>query len=284
MNGSALMNRHDQGRLTLAYSDPREAGTPVLFVHGISHNRVVWEKLANDLPDGLRPIAVDLRGHGDSPWSPEAAYDLQSYAADLPLLLDTLEIDRATVVGHSLGGNVSTLFAAAQPERVMALVLVDTGPALELGGMAHVMDEVGSGLRSYASVAEFRDQLALTHPLGDPELLDHLASSGVVKRIDGRYEPALDPGVLVGTGASEDLAALERELWSALGSVCCSVLVVRGGLSAILNEKVAAEMVDEVLVDGRLVTLPAAGHGIMIDDGPGLTAALREFIPVTPGL
>jgi pimeloyl-ACP methyl ester carboxylesterase len=148
--------------------------------------------------------------------------------------------------------------------------------------MAHVMDEVGSGLRSYASVAEFRDQLALTHPLGDPDILDLLASSGVVERIDGRYEPALDPGVLVGTGASEDLAGLERELWSALGSVSCPVLVVRGGLSAILSEKVATEMIDEVLVDGRLVTLSAAGHGIMIDDGPGLAAAIRDFIPMTP--
>jgi non-heme chloroperoxidase len=165
---------------------------------------------------------------------------------------------------------------------VTALVLVDTGPALELGGLAHVMDEVGSGLRSYASVAEFRDQLGLTHPLGDHDILDRLAASGVVERIDGRYEPALDPGVLVGAAVAEDLAALERDLWSALGSVSCPVLVVRGGLSAILSEKVAAEMVDEVLVDGRLVTLPAAGHGIMIDDGPGLTAAIREFIPLSP--
>ncbi len=281
MNGSVLMNRHDQGAPTLAYSDPRGAGTPVLFVHGISHNRVVWEKLGNDLPDRLRPIAVDLRGHGDSPWSPAAAYDLKDYAADLPLVLDALGIERAAVVGHSLGGNVSTLFAAAQPNRVEALVLVDTGPTLELSGLAHVMDEVGSGLRSYACVAEFREQLALTHPLGDPEVLDSLASSGVVERIDGRYEQALDPGVLVGAGAAEDLSAVERELWSALGSVCCPVLLVRGGLSAILSEKVALEMVDEVLADGRLVTLPSAGHGVMMDDGPGLAAAIREFIPAT---
>ena len=124
MTGNPLMDRHDQEPPLLAYSDPREAGTPVLFVHGISHNRVVWEKLAKDLPDALRPIAVDLRGHGDSPWSPSSAYDLRDYAADLPLVLDALDIDGAAVVGHSLGGNVSTLFAAARPDRVRALVLV----------------------------------------------------------------------------------------------------------------------------------------------------------------
>ena len=268
--------------LSLAYSDPRGSGRPVLFVHGVSHNRSVWQKLASELPEGLRPIAVDLRGHGESPWSAEAEYDLRSYAADLPALLDVLEIASAVVVGHSLGGNISTLFAASQPERVSALVLVDTGPALESSGTAQVMDEVGSVLRSYASVAEFREQLGLTHPQGDPEILDRLAASGVVRRIDGRYEPAFDPGVLGDLDAPVDMPALERDLWSALAAVQCPVLLVRGGLSAILSEKIAREMIDEVVADGALVTLPGAGHGVMMDDGPGLAAVLRDFIADSP--
>lgn len=268
--------------LPLVYSDPVETGTPVLFVHGIAHNRFVWEKLTRSLPVGLRPISVDLRGHGESPWSMEANYDLRDYAADLPALLDALKIDRAYVVAHSLGGNVATLFASAHPERVMALVLVDTGPALDLTGTSHIADEIGSALRSYASIAEFREQLDQLHPSGDSEVLDRLARSSVVARPDGRFEPALDPGVLGGPDESTDLVSLERELWSALGAVCCPVLVIRGEKSAILSEKVAAEMVDEVLAEGRLVTLSAAGHAIMIDDGPGLVAAIRDFIPITP--
>ena len=268
--------------LPLVYSDPRERGTPILFVHGISHNRSVWEKLASELPDGFRPISVDLRGHGESPWSTEAKYDLRDYATDLPALLDVLEIDRAYVVAHSLGGNVATLFAAAHPERVLALVLVDTGPALDSTGTLHIADEIESALRSYASIAEFREELDLIHPNGDPEILDRLARASVVARMDGRLEPALDPGVLGAAVESTDLVLLERDLWSALGAVSSPVLVVRGGLSAILKEKVAKEMVDEVLADGRLLTLPEAGHAIMIDDGPGLAAAIRDFMPVMP--
>jgi pimeloyl-ACP methyl ester carboxylesterase len=268
--------------LPLAYSDPRERGTPILFVHGIAHNRSVWEKLTRELPDGFRPISVDLRGHGESPWSMEADYDLRDYAADLPALLDDLRIGRAYIVAHSLGGNVSTLFASAHPERVLALALVDTGPALDVTGTVHIADEIGSALRSYASISEFREQLDLIHPNGDPEILDQLARASVVMRMDGRFEPALDPGVLGSAVQSTDLVALERDLWSALGALSCPVLVVRGGVSAILSEKVANEMVDEVLADGRLITLPEAGHAIMIDEGPGLATAILDFMPVTP--
>ena len=270
--------------LPLVYSDPRGRGTPILFIHGIAHNRSVWEKLARALPDGFRPISIDLRGHGESPWSMEAEYDLRDYAADLPALLDDLRIGRAYIVAHSLGGNVSTLFTAANPERVLALVLVDTGPALDATGTIHITDEIGNALRSYASISEFREQLGLIHANGDPEILDQLARASVVMRMDGRFEPALDPGVLGAAVQSTDLAALERDLWSALGAVSCPVLLVRGGVSAILSEKVASEMVEEVLADGRLVTLSDAGHAIMIDEGPDLAAAILDFMPVTPGI
>jgi pimeloyl-ACP methyl ester carboxylesterase len=266
--------------LRLAYSDPRGTGTPLLFIHGISHNRSVWEKLANALPDGFRPISIDLRGHGESPWSTDARYGLEDYAADLPALLDHLKIEQTYIVAHSLGGNVATLFSAAHSERVFALILVDTGPALESTGTLRIADEIGSAIRSYASIDEFREQLDLIHPSGDSDILDRLACTGVARRLDGRFEPTFDPGVLGAGVVSTDLAQLERKLWSALGRVNRPVLVVRGGLSAVLNEKVAAEMVDEVLAEGQQLTLPDAGHAIMIDDGPGLRAALLDFVSI----
>jgi len=264
--------------LPLAYSDPRGRGTPILLVHGFFHNRTVWEKLAAGLPEDFRPISVDLRGHGESPWSLEGDYDLRSYARDLSALLDELDIKRAFVVGHSMGGNVATLFAREMATRALGLVLVDTGPALESTGTDHVVDEVESALRSYPTITAWREQLSLIHPIGDREILDRLASTSVVARIDGHYEPALDPGVLGRPDDPVDLVALERDLWSALRGLACPVLVIRGGVSAILREKVVREMVDEVLQDGRLVTLEKAGHAVMIDDGPGLQRALRDFL------
>ena len=264
--------------LELVYSDPRGRGTPVLFVHGFFHNRSVWEKTAAALPSAFRPISVDLRGHGESPWSLEGDYDLQSYARDLYTLLDDLNIHRTFVVGHSLGGNVSTLLAKDLGARALGLVLVDTGPVLESTGADHVVDEVENALRRYSSVSAWRDQLSLIHPSGDSEVLDRLAATSVVGRIDGRYEPALDPGVLGRPEISIDLAAREQELWAALRDLTCSVLVVRGGVSAILREKVAREMVEEALANGRLVTLEKAGHAVMVEDAEGFSLALRGFL------
>lgn len=268
--------------LALAFDDPRGTGVPVLFVHGFGHNRVVWEKLSSSLPAAYRPIAVDLRGHAESPWSPAGEYDLECYAVDLAALVERLGLSRLHVVAHSLGGSIATLFAveaaASRSAEILSLTLVDTGPVLEASGSDHVVDEVGSALRSFASRAEYRAWLAGIHPLGDPELLDRLAQTGLVRRLDGRFEPALDPGVL-GEGAPPAvLAERTRALWQALGALVCPVLVVRGGLSAILSEKIAREMVDDVLRDGRLVTLPRAGHGVMLDDGDGLAREIEAFL------
>jgi pimeloyl-ACP methyl ester carboxylesterase len=264
--------------IPLAFTDERGRGRPVLLVHGFSHNRSVWTQLAHALSEGLRPIAVDLRGHGQSPWSPEGDYDVRDYALDLPATLDAIGLERAVVVAHSLGGNAATFFAAQAPERVESLVLLDTGPTLSFGAMVHIARDAGEAFQSYDSVEEFRERLAMTHPMGDAELIAGMAGAGLVRRLDGRYEPAMDPGVMAGSAEQADLDALERDLWDALARVACPTLVVRGGLSAVLDETVAHRMVDGVLERGRLETLEGAGHGVMLDDAPGLLRCIEGFL------
>ncbi len=270
-----------RGPVRLAISDPRPRGEAILFVHGFSHNRSVWHDVVDSLPERWRPISLDLRGHGESDWSASGAYDLSDYASDLPACLDALGVERAHIVGHSLGGNVCTLFCAEHPERVRSLTLVDTGPSLAVEGAAHVLGEVGDALRSYPSTEAFREQLSRLHPVGDGALLDRLARASLVRRLDGRYEPALDPGVLgegLGSVASVDAEAMEERLWQALRALGCPVLVLRGGLSSILSEEVARRMVETELVAGRLETLARAGHAIMIDDPSGLSERLIRFL------
>jgi lipase len=101
------------------------AGTPVLALHGITASHRAWHHVADALPD-RRIIAPDLRGRGRSnalpgPWS------LRDHADDEVRVLDALGIDRAFVVGHSMGAFVSVRFAAAHPDRVAGVVLVDGG-------------------------------------------------------------------------------------------------------------------------------------------------------------
>lgn len=268
--------------LRLAFSDPRGCGEPILFVHGFFHNRSVWEGVAAALPIRFRPLLLDLRGHGESPWSAPGDYALDAYAADVLGVIDELKLERVHLVGHSLGGNVLTLLAAAYPERIRSLTLVDTGPALEAAGTQQVSSEVENILHAFPSVSAYRKMLSRLHPLADSKLLDRLAETGTVKRIDGRFEPAMDPAVLgleLGDAASAsfDVAALEERLWSALSQIQCPVLLIRGGVSGILGKETAERMVADSLRDGRLVTRPGAGHSVMLDDGPGLIVELLKF-------
>lgn len=104
------------------------AGPPVLAVHGVTGHGGRWRALAGaELPDAA-VLAPDLRGHGHSPWAPP--WTVERHVADLVAVLDAAGVDRAVVVGHSFGGLLALHLAAAAPERVAALVLLD--PAVEI--------------------------------------------------------------------------------------------------------------------------------------------------------
>ncbi|MGH8260245.1 MAG: alpha/beta fold hydrolase, partial [Steroidobacteraceae bacterium] len=82
------------------------------------------------LPADSCSVAMDLRGHGDSGWDPLHRYAAPSYALDVGCVLDSLGTRDVVLVGHSLGGAVAILTAAAIPHRVRAVVLIEAGPYL----------------------------------------------------------------------------------------------------------------------------------------------------------
>jgi pimeloyl-ACP methyl ester carboxylesterase len=102
------------------------AGPAVLLVHGITSSSRTWREVMPALAKDYTVIAPDLLGHGRSA-KPRGDYSLGAYASGLRDLLVALEIPRATVVGHSLGGGVAMQFAYQFPERIERLALVDSG-------------------------------------------------------------------------------------------------------------------------------------------------------------
>jgi pimeloyl-ACP methyl ester carboxylesterase len=101
-------------------------GPAVLLIHGIGDSSESWRELIPNLARHHTVIAPDLLGHGDSD-KPRADYSIGAYANAMRDLLSVLDIDRVTVVGHSLGGGVAMQFAYQFPERCERLVLVSTG-------------------------------------------------------------------------------------------------------------------------------------------------------------
>ncbi|HET9500016.1 MAG TPA: alpha/beta hydrolase [Marmoricola sp.] len=105
-------------------SPPPSSGPLVLALHGVTANHLAWGRVAELTSYDV--VAPDLRGRGRSS-SLQGPAGMAAHAADLAALLDHLEVERALVVGHSMGGFVATAFHEAHPDRVSDVVLVDGG-------------------------------------------------------------------------------------------------------------------------------------------------------------
>ncbi|MFB7891428.1 alpha/beta fold hydrolase [Microbacterium sp. NPDC056044] len=136
----------DGGLLRAGVWEPLDGGPDaptVLLVHGVTASHLAWPFVVERLP-GVRVVAPDLRGRGRSNGISGPA-GMTAHAADLAALLDALAIDRTLVVGHSMGGFVSVVFAHLFPERVSRLLLVDGGLPLDVpAGLA--TDELVAGI------------------------------------------------------------------------------------------------------------------------------------------
>jgi len=104
-----------------------EDGTPVLFIHGNGSSATFWEETMLALPKGLRGIAPDLRGYGDTePLPVDATLGLGDMVEDVRSLVETLGLFKFHIVGHSMGGGVVMKYAIACPDHLLSITLVDT--------------------------------------------------------------------------------------------------------------------------------------------------------------
>ena len=118
-------------RLRLHYADWGNPDAPPLILqHGGRDHARSWDWVAEQLRHDWHVICPDLRGHGDSAWSPDGNYAMDSFVYDFAQLVHTLGHDQVTIVAHSLGGNIATRFTGLYPEKVRRLVNIEgLGPA-----------------------------------------------------------------------------------------------------------------------------------------------------------
>lgn len=154
-------------------------GRPVLALHGVTGHALRWAVLAEHLPE-LRLLAVDLRGHGHSPWTPP--WGFEQHIADAVAVLDAHGLDRVPVLGHSFGGAIALHLARIAPERVKRLILVDPALGLHPDDMLETADEACAG-ESYPDLAAARAERArrwegIPDVLVDAEIENHLVADG----------------------------------------------------------------------------------------------------------
>ena len=100
-------------------------GVPVILLHGFPLSSAIWTPVRTAIEQGARLVTPDLRGFGGS-GKPASGYAVEELAADVVALADALGLDRFVLGGHSMGGYVTLRVAAAHPERLLGLILVDT--------------------------------------------------------------------------------------------------------------------------------------------------------------
>lgn len=276
----------------LHYLDWGTAGRPpALFLHGHGLTAHTWDLVALSLRPHLHCFAPDLRGHGDSEWSPVMDYRVDTHATDIRGLVASVADAPAVLIGMSLGGIVALQCAAALGDAVRGLVIVDIGPESEQrfrAGMAKQGDADGAKKlvnflttpTELDTVEDFVQHSLAFNPRRDAEslrssLLNNLRQTprGTwTWKYDRRHhEPPAD-----GTAKHEPPPSSDW-VWDLAEQVTCPVLVVRGAESPVLSADGAADLSSR-FGQSRWAEVPKAGHSVQGDNPGGFVDAVLPFL------
>jgi len=263
--------------LDLHYLDWGNVGAPpVVCVHGYTSSAEAFNALARQFHDRFHIVAPDVRGHGESAWSPDSAYQYRDQVADLAGLVDQLGLARFTLIGTSMGGIIAMAFAAAHAARLVGLVINDIGPDVEEGSQ-RITQMVGGRPDEFATLEDamaYRREISpvtASRPMSDQR---EVALGVLRQQADGRWVWKMDPAYIrqrVQHGAPPRPA-----LWPVLKSLPCPTLVVWGTESDVLLEAQARRMVG-VLPRGELVKVAGVAHAPTLVE-PVVLAALERFL------
>ncbi len=268
------------GGLKLHYLDFSGEGKPALVcIHGLTGNAHNFDALVPHLTPRYRVLALDVRGRGDSEWGPVLDYNPQVYVSDLKQFLDGLGIERVSLVGTSMGGVISMMFAGGYPEAVAHLVLNDIGPDIDPAGLMRIVAYVGQAPERFKDLAEVGAYYRAIYPpaagLSDAELTEWVRWS-VKPAEDGGLAWKMDPAVRRPPRGGS--AARPIDLWLPYNRVMAPILIVRGAESDVLSRDTAARMV-KVQRGVRLVEVPGVAHAPSLVE-PEALAAITDFLGV----
>ncbi len=272
--------------LRLHYTDwGNAAAPPLLLIHGgLDHSRS-WDDVARALRTTFHVIAPDLRGHGDSDWAVGSSYSLADHVYDLTCMVKSIGLQKAAIVGHSMGGMVSLTYAGAFPDQVSRLVVLDgitNFPARRVKPIdvriADWVDDLDKAaqrkIHHYSSVADGAERMAARNARLTPEQALHLATHALKRGADGSYSWKFDPYLRARAPyrlSLEDNIAL----WS---RIACPTLLVSGSESFLPDPESAGVLGH--FRQAELVKIEGAGHWLQHDQPAEVIRILKTFLEV----
>lgn len=250
-------------------------GAPVVLLHGGGQTRHAWGATARGLgAAGYHVLSLDLRGHGDSGWSPTRDYGFEAFRDDVLRVLDTLGRP-AVLVGASMGGIAALLATGEETEdRVRALVLVDITPQVGGPGTDRIIDFMNANPEGFADVHEAADAVAsyLPHrprPKNPAGLMKNLRDRG------GRLHWHWDPSFIA--RAANDRHADSDRLAQAARRIAVPTLLVRGDESEVVRPE-DVETFHALMPHAEVVDVRGAGHMVAGDQNTVFGEAVLTYL------
>jgi pimeloyl-ACP methyl ester carboxylesterase len=226
----------------------------IILIHGAGENHLVW-------PAGLRRLpystvyAIDLPGHGKS--TGNGRDSINEYVTWLKIFLDTLKIQRAIIIGHSMGTAIAQMFALAQPDRTAGLVLIGAGAKLRVA--PKILELARNDL---AAAAEL-----ITSLEWGPDVPEQIVRLGKQQLMTNRSE------VIYG----DYRACNEFDVIDRLGDITAPTLIISGTADQLTPPKYAAFMAEKI-PHAKLVSVPDAGHMTMLEAESIVAREVEKFL------
>ncbi|HEY4690610.1 MAG TPA: alpha/beta fold hydrolase [Anaerolineae bacterium] len=226
----------------------------LILIHGAGENHLVWPAALRRMP-GVRVFAVDLPGHGKS--GGRGRSSVAEYAAFTGRLLDALKIERAAIVGHSMGGAIAQQFGLTYPARTAALILVATGARLRVAPQL---------LKSTASDLPAAVEL-ISHLEWGPGTPEQMIRLGRQQLLANRIE------VLHG----DYLACNAFDVMERLGDIRAPTLVIGGTADQMTPPKYASTLAERI-PGAQLALVEGAGHMVMLEREEAVARPVEQFL------
>ena len=268
------------------YPGGTDGQPPILCIPGLTRNARDFEGVAERLSPEWRVICVDLRGRGESPQSPDSAsYSPPTYVLDVGALYVALGLQKAVLLGTSLGGLIAMAMALTTPERLAGVLLNDIGPVIASDGMARIRSYVGKSaswptwLHAARGIAEAEHDMFPRY-----QIEDWLRVAKRRCRLTSAGRVVFDYDMRIGEPIRETPAdAPVPDLWPAFSALRGRpIALLRGARSDLLTQAAADEMAHR-LTSLELTVVPDVGHAPSLEEPESVGAIDRLLERVRTG-
>jgi pimeloyl-ACP methyl ester carboxylesterase len=275
-------------RLRLHYVDwGNPDAPPMILLHGGRDHCRNWDWIARELRSEYHIIAPDLRGHGDSQWSPDGNYSVSAFVYDLAQLIHQQKLAPVTIIAHSFGGQISLRYTGIYPENVAKIVAIEglgLPPKMVAERAAKSVDQrlrdwmddqrtlSGRQPKRYTSIDQALARMQEENRHLSPARARHLTMHGIMQNEDGSYSWKFDN--YVRSFSPVDLS--ENELHTLWGRITCPTLLVGGTESWAPDPREDGRAA--LFQNARVEMFDNAGHWVHHDQHDGFIKCVREFL------